>query len=76
MMFLCRAVVSAIAAFALPSILFADAKKPTFDDDVAPILKQHCNGCHGNDKQKGDLNLAGFSKLMEGGSSGAVTTRR
>ncbi|MFO0803651.1 MAG: c-type cytochrome domain-containing protein [Gemmataceae bacterium] len=50
----------------------ADPAKPTYDDDVVAIFKQHCTGCHGNDKQKSDLNLATFSALQKGGSSGAV----
>jgi hypothetical protein len=50
----------------------ADPAKPTYDDDVVAIFKQHCTACHGNDKQKSDLNLATFSALNKGGSSGAV----
>lgn len=72
MMSLRRASASVVAVVALPVFALADAKKPTFDDDVAPIFKQHCNSCHGNDKQRGGLNLAGFAKVMEGGSSGAI----
>ncbi|MGL4422660.1 MAG: c-type cytochrome domain-containing protein, partial [Gemmataceae bacterium] len=52
--------------------LFADAKKPTFEEDIKPILVQHCASCHSNDKQKGGLNLASFAATMQGGSSGAV----
>lgn len=50
----------------------ADPTKPTYDEDVLPVFKQHCTNCHGNDKQKGDLNLATFAALQKGGSSGAV----
>ncbi len=28
-----------------------------FDEEVLPILQQHCFGCHGQKKQKGDLRL-------------------
>ena len=28
--------------------------------------------CHGNDKQKGGLNLAAYATMSQGGSSGAV----
>lgn len=52
--------------------LRADGKKPTYDEDVLPVFKQHCTNCHGNDKQKGGLNLATFSALQQGGSSGVV----
>ena len=50
----------------------ADGKNPTFADDVTPILRQHCAGCHGADKQKGGLNVATFAAAMHGGASGAV----
>jgi hypothetical protein len=50
----------------------ADPAKPTYDEDVVAIFKQHCTACHGNDKQKSDLNLATFAALQKGGSSGAV----
>jgi len=50
----------------------ADPAKPTYDEDVVAIFKQHCTNCHGNDKQKSDLNLATFAALQKGGSSGAV----
>jgi hypothetical protein len=56
----------------LPAVVLADAKNPTFDEDILPIIKQHCASCHGNDKQRGGLNLATFAATMEGGSSGAV----
>ena len=52
----------------------ADAGKLTFDDDVAPVLRQHCQGCHGNDKQRGGLNLATYGAMKLGGSSGEVVT--
>jgi len=54
--------------------LHADAKNPTFDDDVLPLLKQQCTSCHGAEKQKGGLNLATFAAMNEGGSSGSVVT--
>ena len=56
---------------AAPAAL-ADPQKPTFDDDVRPILAQHCTNCHGNDKQKSDLNLATYAALQKGGAGGAV----
>lgn len=54
------------------SAVLADGKNPTFTDDVLPVLKQHCVNCHGNDKQKGGLNVATFAALKAGGSSGDV----
>ena len=55
-----------------PPLARADAQKPTFDDDIKPMLAQHCGSCHSNDKQKGGLNLATFAATMTGGSSGVV----
>lgn len=52
----------------------ADAAKPTFADDVLPVLRQSCLGCHSDDKQRGGLNLATFAATMQGGSSGPVVT--
>ncbi len=66
--FLC----ASVALLAGGSRVLADAKNPTFDEDVLPIVKQHCVNCHSNDKQKGDLNLASYAAMQKGGSSGAV----
>jgi hypothetical protein len=58
--------------FLAAAVASADPKTPTYVDDVLPILKQHCNNCHGNDKQSAGLNLASLNTLKEGGSSGEV----
>ncbi len=60
------------AVLALAPVAKADPARPTFDDDVLPVLRQHCLNCHGNDKQKGDLNLATYAALQKGGAGGAV----
>ena len=36
-----------------------------YRDQIVPILKRHCYDCHGNDKQKGDLNLETFAELAQ-----------
>src|SRR5262245_50042887 len=61
-----------IALLAAVGPAAADPKNPTYTDDVTPILRQHCAGCHGTDKQRGGLNVATFASTMQGGSSGAV----
>jgi hypothetical protein len=66
--FLC----SALFLLAGSAQVLADAKNPTYDDDVLPIVKQSCVNCHGNDKQKGGLNLATYPAMAQGGSSGEV----
>ncbi|CAN5404493.1 hypothetical protein BH11PLA2_BH11PLA2_27900 [soil metagenome] len=54
--------------------VYADAAKPTYADDVLPVLRASCLSCHSDDKQKGGLNLATFAATIAGGSSGAVVT--
>jgi len=44
----------------------------TFEDDIKPIFKQHCLKCHGEDKQKKDLNLQTYPDLLKGSSGGEV----
>ncbi|HVL14863.1 MAG TPA: c-type cytochrome domain-containing protein, partial [Gemmata sp.] len=68
------AVVVGVLALGGEGRVRADGKNPTFVDDVAPVLKQHCQNCHGNEKQKGDLNLATYSAMQQGGSAGPVVT--
>jgi hypothetical protein len=61
-----------LAVLTLAPRASADPARPTFDDDVLPVFRQHCLNCHGNDKQKGDLNLATYAALQKGGAGGAV----
>ena len=56
------------------SFLRADPKNPTYVDDIMPIFRQHCTGCHGADKQRGGLDVSTYSALKLGGSSGEVVT--
>ena len=48
------------------------AKKVTFEDDVTPIFRAHCNNCHNAGDAKGGLALDSYTALMEGGGSGEV----
>ncbi len=53
----------------------AETKKPpkvTYDQHVLPIFRDACVGCHNPDKARGGLILNNYTKVMEGGSSGAV----
>src|SRR6187401_3072078 len=45
---------------------------PTYNDDVSPIFKDNCTGCHNPDKLKADLDLTTYASAMKGGSSGAA----
>ncbi len=56
-------------------------KKPTgketisFAKDVAPILRENCNGCHIAGRQaSGNLRMDTFTQLLRGGDSGKVIT--
>lgn len=46
--------------------------RPTFDGEIAPLLKRHCVKCHGPAKQEGKLNLAAAGGLVRGGTAGAA----
>jgi len=49
----------------------------TFDEHIKPILREHCQKCHGEDERKADLNLATFADVLKGGSGGeAVVSGR
>lgn len=43
---------------------------PDFHNDVAPILREYCAGCHNNDDLDGELSVETFRSLMKGGESG------
>jgi len=43
---------------------------PTYDDDVKPLLREHCLGCHNVDEANSDLDLSTYSGVLKGGASG------
>ncbi|HVY65448.1 MAG TPA: c-type cytochrome domain-containing protein [Gammaproteobacteria bacterium] len=43
-----------------------------FADVVGPILKDHCSGCHNEDKKESSLVLTSYAGVMRGGESGRV----
>ncbi len=49
-----------------------DSKVPTFDGDIAPLLKSRCWQCHGANTQKGELALHTPAMIQKGSESGAV----
>ena len=51
----------AIAVAPLPAFA-QDAKPTSFANFARPFLKQYCADCHGNEKQKADLNLESFGE--------------
>jgi hypothetical protein len=72
---LCVTVGLALAALllALPSTASADkpapaAKPVSFINDVAPVLKESCFGCHGAKNPKGKLDMTRYETLRKGGT--------
>lgn len=45
---------------------------PTYNDDVLPVFREHCNSCHNPDKLKADLDLTTYGTTIKGGSSGVA----
>ncbi|MEM7234635.1 MAG: c-type cytochrome domain-containing protein [Planctomycetota bacterium] len=49
-----------------------DKNARNYEDHVRPILRKHCFRCHGDDRQKADLNLQSYATLLRGASAGKV----
>ena len=43
-----------------------------FESQVRPLLAEKCVGCHGAEKQEGELRLDTPSAMLQGGESGAA----
>ena len=46
--------------------------KVTFRDQIGPLFRRRCTGCHGGGQPKADLDLSRYVAAMAGGSSGEV----
>lgn len=46
------------------------ADSVNYEEHIKPIFRQHCFNCHGEDKQKADLNLQSYPTALKGGSGG------
>lgn len=44
--------------------------KVTYDEHIAPLLKQRCGSCHNPTAKKGDFDVTTYLNLMKGGGSG------
>src|SRR5687768_2107948 len=55
---------------ALSHTVAAAEDKITYDDHIAPILRQRCSSCHGPTTKKADLDVTTYLTLMQGGASG------
>lgn len=48
------------------------AKKINYQDHILPFFQDKCIACHNPDKKSGGIILNSFSRILEGGSSGAI----
>src|SRR5215471_5458554 len=48
------------------------ASKPTFNDQIVPILQKNCLACHSSAVHRGGLVLDSYDSLMKGGRHGQV----
>lgn len=46
------------------------AQTPNYEDDVKPIFRRYCFGCHSAGESRSGLNLEAYEGVMRGGSSG------
>jgi WD40 repeat protein len=54
------------------SLARAEEKPVSFFNDVVPIFKKSCNGCHHPGKLKGQLDLTTYDAAIKGGKHGAL----
>jgi hypothetical protein len=50
----------------------AAAEKVSYRNDVWPILKRHCWGCHSSPKPKGRLSMDSVTEMRKGGRAGPL----
>ena len=60
---------STLFAFSLSA---AEEKPVSFFNDVVPVFKKSCNGCHHPGKLKGQLDLTTYEAAVKGGKHGAL----
>ena len=65
-----RFLLVALATALMPGLIFAADVR--FQDDVLPLLDQHCVMCHSGPNAPHGLRLSSASALLHGGSSGAA----
>ena len=62
-----------LTSFVAPGSWQERAERPVnFEDDLRPILAEHCLDCHRGSRAKNGLALNSYAGLMQGGSSGAA----
>ncbi len=59
---------------ALPALNKATAEKISYRQDVWPILKRHCWGCHSGSDPQGGLSIDHVADMLKGGDTGPLFT--
>src|SRR5262249_48787285 len=63
-------VITGFLGVALALLPSSQCAQPSFDQDIAPILKAHCVKCHSGSQPAGELDLGSRKGLVKGGKSG------
>ena len=66
----CFSIVSVAASE--PSEKEAGSRTVSFLNDIQPIFRQQCYGCHQDAKQQGEYRMTDFAAMLAGGESGEV----
>ncbi len=66
-LFVLQRIMLVTAVFLLPSI---KTQGVDFERDVEPILRNHCQECHGQDEQESKFRVDRLASLLRGGESG------
>ena len=53
----------------------AKADQVSFFQEVAPIFRKHCNGCHHPGKKKGGVDLTSVDAILKGGRDGDIVLK-
>jgi WD40 repeat protein len=69
---MCRLMFAAVISLLGIAPMPAAEPKVSYRNDVQPILKRHCWGCHSSVKPKGKLNLETVAAMRKGGRSGPL----
>jgi hypothetical protein len=64
----CGAPVALFVIVVLPGPIVAADKPVSFINEVAPILKESCFGCHGSKNPKGKLDMTHYETFRKGGT--------
>ena len=53
-----------------------EQKGPDFANDITPVLRKYCAGCHNAEDREGGLALDSFAELLKGGEHGGALVPR